>query len=148
MTTGVAVGVAVPIGVGVGVTPGSGVDVGVGVTPGVGVGPTLQNTAITVPLFAKWPPQFDGESSSSVLMRTSVGISPVIIDPDCVIELAAIAVMMWGMWCGGMALPMGVLVHVPPHSAGRGSVCWANPLKLSGAAPPLNELWSDQLKLQ
>src|ERR1044071_3237269 len=64
---------------------------------------------------------------------------PEIVEPDCVMELAAITVMRGGRLLGGPELLPGLLVHVPPQSAGFGSVDWAKPLKLLGAVPPLKE---------
>jgi len=56
-----------------------------------------------------------GASSSSVRMITRIGILPAIVEPDWVIELAAIAGIIGGTWLGGWELLPGLLVHVPPH---------------------------------
>jgi hypothetical protein len=61
------------------------------------------------------------------------------VDPNCVIELAAIIVMYWGSLLGGPELLPDEAVHVPPHATGFGSVGLAKPLKLLGAEPPLVE---------
>jgi hypothetical protein len=70
-------------------------------------------------------------------MSTIAGISPVIVEPDIVIELAAIAVMKAGMLLGGPELLPGSLVHFPPQAAGSGIRELAKPLKLLGAGAPL-----------
>ena len=59
-------------------------------------------------------------------------------EPVWVMELAAIAVIIFGMLPGGPELLPGLLVHVPPHPIGLGVVDRAKPLKLLGAVPPLN----------
>jgi hypothetical protein len=72
-------------------------------------------------------------------MSTMSGMLPAIVEPDCVIELAAITVMKGGMLLGGPELLPGSLVHVPPQVGGFGLVELAKPLKLRGAAPLLSE---------
>src|SRR6266404_3593474 len=70
-------------------------------------------------------------------MSAIVGISPVIVEPDIVIELAAITVMKAGMLGGGPELLPGSLAHVPPQMAGSGIRELAKPLKLRGAGEAL-----------
>jgi len=48
-------------------------------------------------------------------MITRIGILPAIVEPDWVIELAAIAGIIRGTWLGGWELLPGLLVQVPPH---------------------------------
>ena len=64
---------------------------------------------------------------------------PVIVEPDCVMELAAITVMKGGRLLGGPELLPVALVHVPPQATGFGLVELAKPLKLWGAVPALRE---------
>lgn len=49
---------------------------------------------------------------------------------------------------GGFPLFPGRAVQVPPHEGGEELAFVANPLKLSGAGPPVSELSVDQLALQ
>ena len=72
-------------------------------------------------------------------MTTNIEMLPEIVEPDCVMELAAITVMKGGRLFGGWELLPVPLVHVPPQAAGFGSVELAKPLKLLGAVPPLRE---------
>jgi hypothetical protein len=73
---------------------------------------------------------------------------PERVDCDGVIELATMTVMNRGTLDGGLELFPPVVFHVPPHVAGPGVVEPAQPLKLRGAGPPLNELllahWAPQ----
>jgi hypothetical protein len=48
-------------------------------------------------------------------MITRIGILPAIVEPDWVIELAAMAGIIRGTWLGGWELLPGLLVHVPPQ---------------------------------
>jgi hypothetical protein len=64
---------------------------------------------------------------------------PEIVEPDWMMELAAITVMKGGRLLGGCELLPVALVHVPPQATGFGSVELAKPLKLWGAPPPLVE---------
>lgn len=70
------------------------------------------------------------------------------VDPNCVIELAAITVMYCGSLLGGPELLPVEAVHVPPQATGFGSAESAKPLKLFGTEPPLVEFSSAQLALQ
>jgi hypothetical protein len=63
-------------------------------------------------------------------MTTNIGMLPEIVEPDCVIELAAITVMKGGRLLGGPELLPVPLVHVPPQAGGFGLVELAKPLKL------------------
>src|ERR1700682_2884632 len=72
-------------------------------------------------------------------MSTITGMLPVIVEPDFVIELAAITVMKCGMLLGGPELLPGSLAHAPPQVGGLVLVELAKPLKLWGASPPLSE---------
>ena len=65
---------------------------------------------------------------------------PEMPDPDLVIELATITLMVDGSVAGGPELPPTPLVHVPPQNAGLGVVFSAKPLKAEGAGPPVNLL--------
>jgi hypothetical protein len=67
-------------------------------------------------------------------MVTIMGMSPLIIGPDFVIELETITVMSAGTLDGGPELLPGSLSHVPPQG---GFEQLAKPLKLAGASPPL-----------
>jgi hypothetical protein len=69
--------------------------------------------AITIPVLESLSEL--GASSSSVRMITRIGILPAIVEPDWVIELAAIAGIIRGTWLGGWELLPGLLVQVPPH---------------------------------
>jgi hypothetical protein len=62
---------------------------------------------------------------------------PEITDPDFVIALATITRIVAGTLPGGLELLPGSVFHVPPQVAGFGVVIFANPLKESGAEPPL-----------
>jgi hypothetical protein len=68
---------------------------------------------------------------------------PEIVEPDLLIELAAITVMVLGTEFGGGALLPGSVFHVPGQEAGLGVVKRAKPLKVFGAAPPLRVLAFD-----
>jgi len=57
---------------------------------------------------------------------------PEMADPDFVIELATITVMVDGRVAGGPEFPPEPLVHVPPQNAGSGVVVSAKPLKAEG----------------
>ena len=70
-------------------------------------------------------------------MVTIMGMSPLSMEPDFVIELETITVMSAGTLGGGPELLPGSLCHVPPQSGGFGFVQLAKPLKLAGAEPPL-----------
>ena len=70
-------------------------------------------------------------------MVTIMGMSPLSIEPDFVIELETITVMSAGTVAGGCELLPGSLCHVPPQVGGFGFVQLTKPLKLAGAVPPL-----------
>ena len=72
-------------------------------------------------------------------MTTNIEMLPEIVEPDWVMELAAITVMNGGRVLGGPELLPVELVHVPPHEAGFGLMELAKPLKLWGAVPALRE---------
>ena len=61
------------------------------------------------------------------------------VEPDLLIELETITAMYSGTLLGGPELLPGSLVHVPPQLGGWVLVESAKPMKLEGAAPPLNE---------
>ena len=58
--------------------------------------------------------------------------------PDFVIELATITLMVDGSVAGGLVGVPLPAVQLPPQKGGFGVVVSAKPLKLEGAAPPLN----------
>ena len=62
---------------------------------------------------------------------------PETVDPDFVIELATITLMVDGRAAGGLEVPIP-LVHVPPQNGGLGAVFSAKPLKEEGAGPLFN----------
>ena len=66
-------------------------------------------------------------------MTASMEAFPEIVEPDCMMELAAMTVMKGGRLLGGWELFPVRLVHVPPQAIGFGSVELAKPLKLCGA---------------
>ena len=72
-------------------------------------------------------------------MITNFRLFPDITEPFLLTELETITVINSGIVAGGPELLPGSLVHVPPHVAGAVLVELANPLKLDGAEPPLNE---------
>jgi hypothetical protein len=59
-----------------------------------------------------------------------MGMLPEIVEPDFVIELAAITVISCGTLSGGEQLFPGRLDHVPPQAGGFVFVVLAKPLKL------------------
>jgi hypothetical protein len=65
---------------------------------------------------------------------------PLIVDPDLVIELAAITLIKLGTLSGGLELFPGSLFQVPPHAGGFGLGELAKPLKLAGDGPPLTAI--------
>ena len=102
---GVPVGVALPLGVPVGVAlppgvpEGVPVDVAEALAPGVGVAFPPQIIPTTVPVNECPPPPLASVELTSI--RTSIGISPVIVEPFWVMELDAIATMNCGTSSGG-----------------------------------------------
>ena len=70
----------------------------------------------------------------------NVTVLPEIVEPDFVIELDTITAMYAGTLAGGSELLPGSVVHVAPTEAGVVELRLANPLKLLGPAPPVNEL--------
>jgi hypothetical protein len=66
-------------------------------------------------------------------------MSPEITEPFLLIELETITVMNSGSVAGGTEVLPASPVQVPPQLAGSVFVALAKPLKLEGAAPPLNE---------
>jgi hypothetical protein len=69
-------------------------------------------------------------------------------EPDLVIELAAITLMVEATVAGGDELPPGLVFHVPPHADGLGLGISAKPLNAAGALPWLSEFcfahWAPQ----
>jgi hypothetical protein len=66
-------------------------------------------------------------------------MSPETTEPFLVTELDTITVMNSGSVAGGTEVLPASPVQLPPQLAGCGVVALAKPLKLEGAAPPLNE---------
>ena len=83
-----------------------------------------------------------------VLTTRILGISPEMVGPDLFTLLETRTPIKEGNEAGGLPLFPGRAIHVPPHDGGEVLVFVANPLKLSGAAPPLSELSVDQLAPQ
>ena len=81
-------------------------------------------------------------------MITILGLFPEMTDPDFVMELAAITLMVGGTVGGGPTLLPGSLFQVPPQLAGLGVTTLAKPLNASGADPPLKLLAFAQLDPQ
>jgi len=66
-------------------------------------------------------------------------MSPVMVGPAFVIELATITVMNDGTLFGGSGLLPELLVQVPPQIGGFVLAELVKPLKLTGMGPPLRE---------
>jgi hypothetical protein len=63
-------------------------------------------------------------------------VSPEIVDPDLLIELATATTMIRGRVAGGFELFPGSVVQFSPQTGGLVDPS-AKPLKLGGAEPPL-----------
>ena len=59
-------------------------------------------------------------------------------EPDLVIELATITVMVRETVAGGGGLLPGPVFHVPPQTGGCALVTLPKPLNAAGAGPPLS----------
>src|SRR5437660_1539558 len=66
-------------------------------------------------------------------------MSPEIVSPDLVIELATNTLMVGGTPPGRFESLPGVLVQLPPHVGAPGLVELANPRNAAGAGPPLSK---------
>jgi hypothetical protein len=79
---------------------------------------------------------------------TVFGTFPEITEPDLVIELATITVILGATVAGGGALLPGSVLHMPPQAGGLGVITSAKPLNAAGAAPPLTLFSFDHCALQ
>src|SRR5437660_8634168 len=100
--------------------------------------------ATTVPV-PGWPGL--GAYPGSVLITTTLAVSPERVAPALLIELDAITAMNWGTVAGESELLPDWVVQLAPQVAGLPAEA-TKPLKAVGAGPPLSALSFDHCVLQ